>query len=172
MTSPDDNQISMPPNSGSLLSRMDQAAIAVILAVSLGRHRLVRLDPRVPPRRSDRHRSVRTVGDRFSGGCQHGRLARAEPAAQHRRGAGSADCGIPAAARPVRPSRRSCSASRGSARRRWKVSGPFCCPCRIPTVRPRNDCNRQNPNVRSAGFESSLATAKRWGMFLKASRRK
>jgi competence protein ComEA len=35
MTSPDGNQTKTPPNSSSLLSRMDQAAIAVILAVSL-----------------------------------------------------------------------------------------------------------------------------------------
>jgi competence protein ComEA len=35
MTSPNGNQTNTPPNSGSLLSRMDQAAIAVILAVSL-----------------------------------------------------------------------------------------------------------------------------------------
>jgi tetratricopeptide (TPR) repeat protein len=62
MASSDDKRIEIVPKAGSLLSRMDQVAIAVILTGLSGRRRLVRVDPWLPPRGADRHRSVRRDG--------------------------------------------------------------------------------------------------------------
>ena len=114
-----------------LLRRVDQAAVASLVAFALvgmavywfvhGGHRgeLIEIDRAEP------------LTARLSGRHQQGRLAGAGRAAGHRRNARPPHCRVARGGRADSATTTICSASAASARERWKKCSHICCQCRI-----------------------------------------